>query len=233
MKRSLLVLSFLFSVLMSANADIDSDLIKAVENNQIAEVKRLLDAGANANAKLTEHERDTPVLLIAVQRSLIEIVRVLLDAGADVNAPSDWGAAPIQSASAMGYDDMVKILLNAGADPNFKTLNNRGTALMEAMSNANTSTVGLLIRAGAIVEATLNDSDVRIRTVPTTTSGKTLGALNKGDKVRILGKSAQEERIGNMMDSWLKIETQDGTIGYSYGYFFDYDGYFASFLPTF
>jgi len=77
--------------------------------------------------------------------------------------------------------------------------------------------------AGAIIKAVLNDSDVRVRTKPTTKGSRIIVSLDKGDKVFILGKSKNEERIGKMSALWYKIKTEDGTVGYSYGYFFDVD----------
>ena len=60
----------------------------------------------------------------------------------------------------------------------------------------------ILLAAGAEI-AVLNDSDVRIRTTPTTRGSRVIGSLDKGNKVFILGKS------------------EKGVAGYSYGYFFD------------
>ena len=77
--------------------------------------------------------------------------------------------------------------------------------------------------ASAVVEAVLNDSDVRVRTKPTSEGSRVVGNLAKGDVVYILGKSKNEEKIGNMSAHWYKIETKDGMAGYSYGYFFDVD----------
>ena len=45
--------------------------------------------------------------------------------------------------------------------------------------------------------------------------------MDKGDKVIILGKSEKEEKIQNMSAYWYKIKTEDDTVGYAYGYFFD------------
>jgi len=87
--------------------------------------------------------------------------------------------------------------------------------------------------AGAIIKAVLNDSDVRVRTNPTTKGSRIIVSLDKGDKVFILGKSKNEERIGKMSAPWYKIKTEDGTVGYSYGYFFDVDKNELEAVPVF
>ncbi len=64
---------------------------------------------------------------------------------------------------------------------------------------------------------------MRVRSKPTTKGSRIIGSLGKGDVVLIIGKSWGEERIGKMSALWYMIITEDGKIGYSYGYFFDVD----------
>ena len=74
---------------------------------------------------------------------------------------------------------------------------------------------------------------MRVRTKPTTKGSRIIANLNKGDAVHILAKSKNEEKISGMIAPWLIIKTKDGTVGYSYGYFFDVDQDELKAAPTF
>jgi hypothetical protein len=69
---------------------------------------------------------------------------------------------------------------------------------------------------------TLNDSRVRIREHPSL-KAKTLGYLEKGERVRVWERSGYRQPIEGMMAPWYRIETDDGKVGWSYGYFIDLD----------
>ncbi len=66
----------------------------------------------------------------------------------------------------------------------------------------------------------LNDSKVRIRKEPNL-DGEQLGYLNKGQKVSILEETDQKMKIGEMDAVWYKVETEDGVVGWAYGWFID------------
>ena len=91
----------------------------------------------------------------------------------------------------------------------------------------------LLLEHGSVIRAVLNDSDVRIRDRPATRGSRVLGNLNAGDTVVILARSPTDEAIGNMTAPWYRIKDPRGTVGYSYGFFFDADGWEIAAAPTF
>jgi hypothetical protein len=66
----------------------------------------------------------------------------------------------------------------------------------------------------------LNDSEVRVRGKPNL-EGTPTGALQKGQHVVILDETEDKMQIGDMEAKWYKIETEEGLIGWSYGYFID------------
>jgi hypothetical protein len=68
----------------------------------------------------------------------------------------------------------------------------------------------------------LNDSRVRVRDHPSL-KAKTLGYLEKGERVRVLERSGYREPIDGMVAPWYRIETDDGRAGWSYGHFIDLD----------
>lgn len=66
----------------------------------------------------------------------------------------------------------------------------------------------------------LNESRVRIRKEPNLDSEQ-IGYLEKDQIVYILDETEQSMKIGKMDSVWYKIETMDGIVGWSYGYFID------------
>ena len=132
-------------------------LFQSVESGDYAEVKRLVEAGANVNAQ----DRDGyTALMQASGRGHTEIAKLLIEAGADVNAhdiyvPSRGGvdyelppSTPLMWASLGGHTEIVKLLIEAGADVN--TTDNGGhTALWFASIEGYADIVRLLKEAGA------------------------------------------------------------------------------------
>ena len=93
----------------------DSDLHYPAGEGDVAEVTRLLDAGADPNA--CAGDGDTP-LHLAAEEGHVEVVRLLLDRGADLNASGDYGRTPLHSAAGGGDVEVVRLLLDRGADLN-------------------------------------------------------------------------------------------------------------------
>ena len=94
----------------------DPLLVKAVKNNSINGVTKLLNGGginvnqANASGRTA--------LWLASRDQQIRIMEKLLSAGVDVNKADNVGKTPLFIASEMGHQDAVKMLLDAGADVN-------------------------------------------------------------------------------------------------------------------
>jgi len=140
-----------------------SALIDAAEAGNLAEVRRLLEAGADPN------EQDGAGRLALHQAALFghrDIVRLLLKSGADPNARTFEGSIPLSSAifshlipnkPPSAVRDIVADLLKAGADPNAKDeFLSEGTytyALTLAIVDDLTEVVRLLLEAGADPDA--------------------------------------------------------------------------------
>lgn len=135
-------------------------------------------------------------------------------------------------ASRNGQEDKVVSLIEAGADVNAVDANG-DTALRLASGHGHKEIVLLLTDAGAEISSVLNESSVRMRDKPTTQDSRTIGSLDAGDKVAVLGKSPDKEDIGPMTAHWYRIRTEDGTVGFSYGFFFDIDSRDLEAVPTF
>ena len=66
------------------NIEINNALITAIENNNIEEVRELLDRGANVN--YITRWKQTPLIIAALEYYLdLDIINILLDRGADIN----------------------------------------------------------------------------------------------------------------------------------------------------
>ncbi|KAH0489354.1 hypothetical protein TgHK011_009786 [Trichoderma gracile] len=120
-------------------------------------VRILLDAGADVNAKPTEHYQKGSALQAAAAEGHSGIVEMLLAAGVDVDAvwPTiNQGRTALHNAAENGHPDIVGKLLYAGADVNAQPTTYYGqTALRAAARHGHHDVVERLLAAGADVNA--------------------------------------------------------------------------------
>ena len=95
--------------------ELNQKLFEAVENENITEIKSLLNQGANVNVR--EKDGQTP-LHYAAYLNNINIAKLLIDSGADVNVQDEDGWAPLRWAVRAENFDLVKLLIENGADVN-------------------------------------------------------------------------------------------------------------------
>jgi ankyrin repeat protein len=128
-------------------------LYKAVEDQDISEVKKLLKQRVNPNAILSNKE---PVLLIAAALGSGEIVSALINSGANIEGISGgrFPSTPLWEAAADGHTEVVKVLITAGAHID-AICGGRfpSTPLWEAAADGHTEVVKVLITAGADIDA--------------------------------------------------------------------------------
>lgn len=115
-------------------SDLDNQLAQAAHHGDLACVKDLVAAGADANTD------DALALRMAVQAGHAQVVDYLLTAGANANAS---GGYTLVWAAHQGDPDVVKLLLAAGADVN------AFTAIDFAMHAGNAPVIRLLREYGA------------------------------------------------------------------------------------
>jgi ankyrin repeat protein len=129
-------------------------LLWAINFNQFAVAKTLIEAGADVNLNTIGV---TPLMIAAGKPNVdIDLVRMLLDEGANVNEQLEGkgklkkiqGFTPLMFSAASGRVDVVKLLLDRGADINAKDKNGR-TALKTANRKLNYDVANLLKEAGA------------------------------------------------------------------------------------
>lgn len=88
-------------------------LHEAAREGYVYDVERLLDEGADVNAR--DDFGNTP-LLLALDRGKTKVAKLLIDRGADVNVMNKKGWTALMLAAVGGYTDMAKILIEKGAD---------------------------------------------------------------------------------------------------------------------
>jgi ankyrin repeat protein len=104
----------------AANRSGVTPLRLAATNGTAAMVEKLITAGADPNASLSQFG-DT-ALMLAARTGRVDSVKMLLDHGAQVNAIETWGGTtPLMWAVADGHLETVKILIARGASVNARS----------------------------------------------------------------------------------------------------------------
>ena len=124
------------------------EIYQAVRTNDLARLKTLVQAKADANT--ADRFGETPLMSSASAGS-IEAMRLLLDRGADVNAQNAFGStALIWSATDL---DKARFLLDRGARIDTATKTGRTALFVAAMSERSAPIVRLLLSKGADAKA--------------------------------------------------------------------------------
>ena len=122
----------------------------AVYNGDVAEVARLIKAGADV--KIANSYGATPMSLAANTGSA-EVIRLLLKAGADVESANAEGQTALMVVARTGSVAAAKVLLQHGANVNARESWGQQSALMWAASQKQAQMIKLLIQHGADVNA--------------------------------------------------------------------------------
>jgi ankyrin repeat protein len=137
------------------NPDGGTALMEAAKRGDLPLVKRLLDDGADVNAKVKSMvypcSNGWTALMYASNHS--EVVELLLQKGADINARANDGNTALKSAALEGNAEVVKLLLEKGADIN-STTQHGNTALRSAAFEGNVDVVKILLERGADANGT-------------------------------------------------------------------------------
>ena len=148
LRRWLLALVFA-SALCAAETPPEEPLFQALQKSNATAVKRLLDSGADPNARDAD---GTPSLMAAVLYAGADCVKLLLDRGADPNAANKVGANALMWA----VPDLAKsrLLIAAGANVDARARNTQRTPLLVAASYPRSVPVlQLLLDHGADIHA--------------------------------------------------------------------------------
>ncbi len=134
----------------AAGADGSTALHWAIQRDDLAMTKALLEAGADANAA---NRYEVTPLMVAATNGNPSIIEMLIEAGANTNAVSPEGETVLMTAARTGRPDAVKLLLANGAEANASEGWRGQTALMWAAGEGHAETVNLLAKAGADINA--------------------------------------------------------------------------------
>lgn len=104
-------------------------IYRAVEANQTANVKILIEQNADLDMKYGENE--SSLLHLAVRRQLVDIVQLLLGQRMSANVKNKHGETPLHLAVQQFNHNLIMSLTNAGANINSKT-NKSNTPLHSA-----------------------------------------------------------------------------------------------------
>ncbi len=122
-------------------------LMKAVQNNDVDGVKKLIAQGVNVSE--LDANQDAPLVMAAYQGHT-EIVRLLLEAGADITAVDPgMKATALHAAAYAGRTEAARLLIEHHIDINKQGPVNGYTALHDAIWQNNIETAKVLIEAGA------------------------------------------------------------------------------------
>lgn len=135
-------------------AELDTQLIAAAWANDVEEAARLIEAGADVNAKDSSVQS---AYLISTSEGYLPLLELTLEHGADVTSLDSWDGTGLIRAAERGHAGIVGRLLQAGIDADH--VNNIGwVALHEALEFAKpeaadnyVDTVRVLVAGGADV----------------------------------------------------------------------------------
>jgi ankyrin repeat protein len=128
----------------------------AVYKENVAEVKRLLRAGADVS--VANKYGATPMSL-AAEIGNADIIAMLLEAGAKADAATTDGQTPLLAVARTGNVKAAQVLLSAGATVDARELWGGQTPLMWAAARRHPEMMELLIAKGADVNARSIDRD--------------------------------------------------------------------------
>jgi ankyrin repeat protein len=136
--------------------DGSTSLLYAVYDENVAEVRRLLKAGANVS--LANNYGATPMGL-ASEAGNTEIIKLLLEAGADADSPNADGQTALLAVARTGNVEAAELLVKHGAKVDAKEKWGGQTALMWASARRHPKMMEFLISKGADVNSHSIDRD--------------------------------------------------------------------------
>ena len=141
-----LAISGFFAVLATSPAlAAECPLCEAAKTKNVAEIRRLLNDGANPNQA---NAKGGTALIWAAFAGHTQIAKALLDSGANPNQAAPKGLTALITAAIAGHTQIAKALLDGGANPN-QAKTDGYTALMAAASNGHTQIAKVLLDGGA------------------------------------------------------------------------------------
>jgi ankyrin repeat protein len=133
-------------VALAAMAQEPEQFYSAIRENNLAQLKALLDRKASAD--VADDHGITP-LMYAAEVGSVDAMRVLIDRGADVNAQNAFGSTALMWS--VSDPSKVRLLLDRGAQVNLIAKSGRSALIVAAFTNPSAQVVRLLLAKGATV----------------------------------------------------------------------------------
>lgn len=130
---------------MPSNNDRQTPLMLAVKNANIEMVAKLIEIGANVNAK--DLLDKTPLMMIGFDS--IKIAKLLIDSGADINALDSDQKTPLIWSAYDGNPKVSQYLIDLSVDIETIETFSGNTALTAAVKYRHDETMRVLLSAGA------------------------------------------------------------------------------------
>src|SRR5262245_48944491 len=121
-------------------------LYSAIRDNDLRQLKSLLDEGAGANE--TGPDGITP-LMVAAEIGSLDAMKMLIDRRADVNARNTYGSTALMWS--VTDPKKVRLLLDHGADVNVAARSGRTALIVASFANPSAEVVRMLLAKGASV----------------------------------------------------------------------------------
>ena len=97
---------------------LDDYLLNAVFDNDLDNIKLLINNGADVNAR---HGHESTVLILSTRNERLDIMKLLVKHGADVNAQDKYGMTALHYANPKNKI-LQDFLIKSGADINIKNI---------------------------------------------------------------------------------------------------------------
>ncbi|MCD4793249.1 MAG: ankyrin repeat domain-containing protein [Bacteroidales bacterium] len=147
----ILTLQFVFAVFAQQDV-LTNDLFSAFQSNDLEEVKRLIEQGADVNG--VYYQKKTPLHFACQKDSTNEIIKLLINKGADINARNSSGNSPlIEACKKYGNLNAAILLIEKGADINIKDYGDNTALHIACESEKNINLLKLLIEKEADINA--------------------------------------------------------------------------------
>ncbi len=121
-------------------------LFKAIEEDNLVAVKRLIDEGVDTNS--TTSDGNTPLIVAIIKDTSPFIIQLLVERGANINATNTNGETALMIATKFQDLNALNFLLSKGASPDIAD-NNGNTPLLRAARAKDEESLIALYAAGA------------------------------------------------------------------------------------
>jgi len=181
-----------------------SKIFTAVKNNDIKEVKALLDQGADPNSL---DEDGDHLLMYAALYSSVDCMQLLLDKGSNLNATNRLDETVLM----WSLHDLskMKLLIGRGANVNAKAKSGNTALLIAAVGPVNYGAVKMLLDNGANASAVNNKKENALMRAALFSDTATVSLLlNNGIDINILSGDSVTALLNSVLNANLPVTIQ-------------------------